>query len=155
MTSAPNSRRPVTVSSMSSLDSSASFLDAAFDKSTGDHDQMPVPGNNVVSSSTLSSIGASPTLTGISEKEVTSANNSNDSSVPTGMLLSAPYSAAPAATLPAPVASAPPHAASAAPNTNTVAEFLFQLSKMLTDDNREIIEWSNGELCDRNLLSLT
>ena len=30
-------------------------------------------------------------------------------------------------------------------NTNTVAEFLYQLTKMLTDDNREVIEWSNGE----------
>ena len=27
----------------------------------------------------------------------------------------------------------------------TVPEFLYQLTKMLTDDNREIIEWSNGE----------
>jgi len=29
---------------------------------------------------------------------------------------------------------------------NTVAEFLYQLTKMLTDDNREIIEWSNGRI---------
>lgn len=28
---------------------------------------------------------------------------------------------------------------------NTVPEFLYQLTKMLTHDNREIIEWSNGE----------
>lgn len=32
------------------------------------------------------------------------------------------------------------------PNTNTVAEFLYQLTKMLTDDNREIIEWANGKI---------
>lgn len=30
-------------------------------------------------------------------------------------------------------------------NTNTVPEFLYQLTKMLTDNNRDIIEWSNGE----------
>lgn len=28
-------------------------------------------------------------------------------------------------------------------NTNTVPEFLYQLTKMLTDNNRDIIEWSN------------
>ncbi len=31
------------------------------------------------------------------------------------------------------------------PNTNTVPEFLYQLTKMLTDNNRDIIEWSNGK----------
>ena len=31
------------------------------------------------------------------------------------------------------------------PTTNTVPEFLYQLTKMLTDNNREIIEWSNGK----------
>ena len=29
---------------------------------------------------------------------------------------------------------------------NTVAEFLYQLTKMLTDDNKSIIEWSNGRI---------
>ena len=29
---------------------------------------------------------------------------------------------------------------------NTVAEFLYQLTKILTDDNKEIIEWSNGRI---------
>lgn len=33
----------------------------------------------------------------------------------------------------------------AIPNTNTVPEFLYQLTKMLTDNNRDIIEWSNGK----------
>jgi hypothetical protein len=32
------------------------------------------------------------------------------------------------------------------PTTNTVPEFLYQLTKMLTDNNRDIIEWSNGKL---------
>ena len=30
--------------------------------------------------------------------------------------------------------------------TNTVPEFLYQLTKLLTDDNRDAIEWSHGEL---------
>ena len=34
---------------------------------------------------------------------------------------------------------------SSAPNSNTVPEFLYQLTKMLTDNNRDIIEWSNGK----------
>jgi hypothetical protein len=41
-------------------------------------------------------------------------------------------------------AQAPAASASSQPNSNNVAEFLFQLSKMLTDDNKEIIEWSKG-----------
>ena len=31
------------------------------------------------------------------------------------------------------------------PPTSSVPEFLYQLTKMLTDDNREKIEWSNGK----------
>jgi len=33
-----------------------------------------------------------------------------------------------------------------APANNSVAEFLYQLTKMLTDDNREVIEWSNSKI---------
>jgi hypothetical protein len=29
---------------------------------------------------------------------------------------------------------------------NSIPEFLYQLTKMLTDDNREIIEWSKGKI---------
>jgi hypothetical protein len=133
---------------MSSLDS---LIDAALDKTTVLSDdqvvQMPVADGNVVSSSTLNSIGGatSPThiSSNVSEKEAPMvkdpvASSSSSSMVPTGMLLSAPS-----------VPSVPPVAvqapAPAAPNSNTVAEFLFQLSKMLTDDNSEVIEWSNGK----------
>jgi hypothetical protein len=35
---------------------------------------------------------------------------------------------------------------SAAPTSNTVPEFLYQLTKMLTENNRDIIEWSNGKI---------
>lgn len=31
-------------------------------------------------------------------------------------------------------------------NSNTVPEFLYQLTKMLTDNNREVIEWSNAKI---------
>jgi hypothetical protein len=30
-------------------------------------------------------------------------------------------------------------------SNNTVAEFLYQLTKMLTDNNKETIEWTNGK----------
>lgn len=30
-------------------------------------------------------------------------------------------------------------------STNTVPEFLYQLTRMLTDNNRDVIEWSNGK----------
>jgi hypothetical protein len=129
---------------MSSLDSSTSFLDADFDEAF-DSEQIPVgDANNVVSSSTLSSIGASPNLTGISEQEPATANHiSSNISGPSGMLLSAPGPSESAASLPA-AAQAPAASASSQANSNNVAEFLFQLSKMLTDDNKEIIEWSKG-----------
>mmetsp|Transcript_16457 Transcript_16457/g.27889 ORF Transcript_16457/g.27889 Transcript_16457/m.27889 type:complete len:509 (-) Transcript_16457:60-1586(-) len=58
------------------------------------------------------------------------------------------------ATVPVPIMpslpSTTPHAtvtpASSTNNANTVAEFLYQLTKMLTDDNKEVIEWSNGRI---------
>ena len=62
-------------------------------------------------------------------------------------------SAMPSSTLS--LAPRPPHAqipstgvtvTSPAANTaNTIPEFLYQLTKMLTDNNREIIEWSDGK----------
>jgi hypothetical protein len=36
-------------------------------------------------------------------------------------------------------------AAATQQNNNTVAEFLYQLTKMLTDNNKETIEWTNGK----------
>lgn len=138
---------------MSSLDS---LIDAALDKTTvfsDDGAQMPVGDTNVVSSATLSSIGASPThISSNSSTKEAPVNNceATDSLsaavAPTGMVLSAPAPDAQSAAAPAPVQ------APAAPNNNTVAEFLFQLSKMLTDDNKEIIEWNNGKLWNRHCL---
>lgn len=129
-------RRPVAVSSMSSLDSSASAHDTAREQATS----VPETSNIIASSSTLSSMIPSPSLTSsISPyKEPSSSNPPGLSSRPSGMLLSAsvPIISRAAATVPAP---AP------APNNNTVAEFIFQLTKMLTDDNREVIEWANGK----------
>jgi len=46
------------------------------------------------------------------------------------------------------LSSAPP-AAAVHPSSTSIPEFLYQLTKMLTDDNREIIEWSNGEYLER------
>jgi hypothetical protein len=41
------------------------------------------------------------------------------------------------------MATIPPRAAAAA--VSSTPEFLFQLTKMLTDDNFDVIEWSKGE----------
>lgn len=38
-----------------------------------------------------------------------------------------------------------------APSLNTVPEFLCSLTKMLTDDNRDVIEWSNGKFHETTL----
>jgi hypothetical protein len=35
------------------------------------------------------------------------------------------------------------------PATSAVPEFLYQLTKMLTDNNRDIIEWSSGTFIGR------
>lgn len=35
--------------------------------------------------------------------------------------------------------------------TNSTPEFLYQLTKMLTDDNRDIIEWTNGTSSNREV----
>jgi hypothetical protein len=78
------------------------------------------------------------------------ATIASSSSAPMGMLLSAPVPIVNTMSVAAvPVAVSAP----AAPNNNTVAEFLFQLSKMLTDDNKEVIEWSNGKQCNRDSCS--
>jgi len=39
-----------------------------------------------------------------------------------------------------------PPSGSPAPTASTVPEFLYQLTKMLTDNNRDIIEWSKGKI---------
>lgn len=66
-----------------------------------------------------------------------------------------PYPVAPSPTTTIPVPIMPSHPSvvqssatvtSVAPANNTVAEFLYQLTKMLTDDNREVIEWNNGKI---------
>lgn len=42
--------------------------------------------------------------------------------------------------------------AAAIVNTNSVPEFLYQLTKMLTDNNSDVIEWAHGK--NRNVLPL-
>lgn len=121
---------------MSSLESSISAHDAAQEQAS-----LPETSKNVVSSSTLDSMITSPSHTNSKgpDKEASSINHLVESSSfePSGMLLPAavPIISRPAAAVPAP---APVSV------NNTVAEFIFQLTKMLTDDNREVIEWSNG-----------
>lgn len=44
------------------------------------------------------------------------------------------------------VAAGDDEATASGSQTNTVPEFLYQLTKLLTDDNRDAIEWSHGKL---------
>jgi hypothetical protein len=124
-----SSRRPVAVSSMSSLESSASAHDKV-------QEQTPFP-----ETSTLDSMIPSPPHTNSVDLD-----NETSSNVPlavspslytSGTVLPAPVPiiSRPAASVPAPAPVS---------NNNTVAEFIFQLTKMLTDDNKDVIEWSNG-----------
>lgn len=130
------SRRPVTVSSMSSLESSASAYDTAQEQAS-----LPETSNNIVSSSTLDSMIQSPphTNSAVPDEETSSSNPpvASSSFGPSGMLLSAPV---PIISRPAAAIQAP----APANNNHAVAEFIFQLTKMLTDDNRDVIEWTNG-----------
>lgn len=84
-------------------------------------------------------------------------NHSNSSSVISPALNQSLHDRLPAVAAALPVLMLPPAnsglyhqpvdaAAMPEPATgNSIPEFLYQLTKMLTDDNREIIEWSNGK----------
>ena len=81
---------------------------------------------------TTTNLGAGALSTSPASSSVYISPNAT-SSVPVPIMPSLPSNAPQSAT-PAP-----------ANTTNTVAEFLYQLTKMLTEDNKEVIEWSNGE----------
>ena len=124
-----SSRRPVAVSSMSSLESSASAYDTVQERAS-----LP-------ETSTLDSLIPSPPHTNSVDLDNETSSNvplAVSSSLHTsGTVLAAPVPiiSRPAASVPAPASVS---------NNNTVAEFIFQLTKMLTDDNKDVIEWSNG-----------
>lgn len=119
---------------MSSLASAASVHDA-------NPTVLPETSHTIVSSSTLNSLGISSlTHTSIADRDHETPVDTV--SGPSGMLLAAPMSIMRPTPLSAVSATGP---GAMAPNNNTVAEFLYQLTKMLTEDNRDVIEWVNGK----------
>lgn len=135
--------RPATVSSTSSIDTNASPHDtsgnegaeiqtdiiASAPEPVTSAGQAPRPADLSVSHDGL--YEASPTLTNTSSDRVPSsvslvARPNNLHITPSGGVSAGVV-------------------VPAMPTTNTVPEFLYQLTKMLTDNNREIIEWSNGK----------
>lgn len=147
--------RPVAVSSTSSLDSiTANFPNTTMqhhhhEVETYDTDnslsipQPPpiVPSLNNRFSDSSSSIVSNPLAPTVRSHPTLVPNPTAPAPVP--IVPSHPTAAA-AAVTPVLAPSAP--AATPAPANNTVAEFLYQLTKMLTDDNREVIEWSNSKI---------
>jgi len=121
--------RPIAVSSTSSLDSFvASLPNPTFQQEVEFQHTVPAPiipslnGRFASNTPTLLVSNPSSTTATVSPAHVPMVA-SNSTSIPAKQL--------------------------SAPNTdanNTVAEFLYQLTKMLTDDNREVIEWSNGKI---------
>lgn len=139
--------RPVAISSTSSLDSFAtSYTQANIDNSSS-------RSNAAVIKEESSSAIKQDNQQEIVQRQPpcpTSNNSTVVSSRPS--LIPFPLSSSPSAT-PVPIMPSHPSFATSASNSNkvpasnnTVAEFLYQLTKMLTDDNREIIEWNNGKI---------
>mmetsp|Transcript_23619 Transcript_23619/g.55963 ORF Transcript_23619/g.55963 Transcript_23619/m.55963 type:complete len:462 (-) Transcript_23619:546-1931(-) len=139
--------RPQTVSSFSSIDSAGyEQNDIITDSRSTQQSSLPsLPSLMVASgSSTVVTTSSADTSFGLttnnsyigasastSALEPESQTSSNSSGTGTGSLQ---------------ISSSTGVLVASTPNTNTVPEFLYQLTKMLTDNNRDIIEWSNGKI---------
>lgn len=134
-------RRPVAVSSTSSLDSFTANLPQQAHHET----------DTYVTDSSLSA--PTPFVPSLNERFSESSNAivSNPLAAQRPNLVPNSTASAPAS---APIPIVPLHPSiipvvvpsTAVPANNTVAEFLYQLTKMLTDDNREVIEWANSKI---------
>eukprot|EP00547_Thalassionema_nitzschioides_P004285 CAMPEP_0194221786 /NCGR_PEP_ID=MMETSP0156-20130528/31341_1 /TAXON_ID=33649 /ORGANISM="Thalassionema nitzschioides, Strain L26-B" /LENGTH=429 /DNA_ID=CAMNT_0038952313 /DNA_START=199 /DNA_END=1488 /DNA_ORIENTATION=+ len=137
------SSRPVAISSTSSLDSFATNYTLTFaEVSSNANDAV------IIKVEDTSAIVKSEKQQHISQPAVPSP--AIVSSRPS--LVSYPLAPSPTST-PATIASSHPSLVCSSSNTNkgnsgnnTVPEFLYQLTKMLTDDNRATIEWNNGKI---------
>lgn len=144
-----NHRRPTLVSSASSLDSILAMelpdsadlfdgMDTAFQNDdTIDDDDNIFPRENVMSSTSQLLMPASNS---VSSSSLNDQQHQMQLQLPT-VLASAADLQQQQGQFVQPQAAAP---APAVAMNNTVPEFLYQLTKMLTHDNKEIIEWSNG-----------
>lgn len=141
--------RPQTVSSFSSIDTTGyEQSDGVYDPNTVQQSALPsLPPltENSGTSTVVSAHTSADTNFGLTTNNTTFI--SGTASV--GALESMP-SATSSTSLSAPptmhITSSTGVLVASTPNTNTVPEFLYQLTKMLTDNNRDIIEWSNGKI---------
>ena len=117
---------------------SASSIDAVFPVQNEEESESGTLQPNVVSHHSLDTA-----MTGGDAPAATIDHNPQESSAmtPTTLILAPVHASNPQ--LNDPYSTSHP-STSPLPNTNTVPEFLYQLTKMLTDNNRDIIEWSNG-----------
>jgi len=144
-----NHRRPTLVSSASSLDSILAMelpdsadlfdgMDSAFrNDDTIDEDDNIFPRENGMGSTSQLLMPASNS---VSSSSLNDQQHQMQLQLPT-VLASAADLQQQQGQFVHPRAAAP---APAVAMNNTVPEFLYQLTKMLTPDNKEIIEWSNG-----------
>jgi hypothetical protein len=114
---------------------------AAFD---WDHRTIGVDKNMMSNNSTTSSNSSLPQQLQAMTEHVTSTSQSSTPSLTSAMPTSFP-SALIVSNNPLPILPSAGIAVSAVPANNTVPEFLYQLTKMLTGGHNEIIEWSNGK----------
>lgn len=139
------SNRPQTVSSLSSIDTAGyEQNDNTFDSNCVQQSTLaPLPPLMVASGgSTVVTATSTDTSFGL-----TTNNSYIGVSVPPAALEHEPQSASNVTgTGSLQISSSTGVLVASTPNTNTVPEFLYQLTKMLTDNNRDIIEWSNGKI---------
>ena len=141
--------RPQTVSSLSSIDTAGyEQSESAYDPNSIQQSALPpLPPPIDMSSTVVSAPATADTNYALPAHP---ANNYVSSTVSAGTL--EPASSAPATSTvqsststSIQITSSTGVLVASTPNTNTVPEFLYQLTKMLTDNNRDIIEWSNGK----------
>ncbi len=141
--------RPQTVSSLSSIDTTGNEQsDGIYDPHTIQQSALP-PLPPLIDNS-----GSSTVVTAHTSADTNYGATINNANFISGTASAVALEPVPAATsstnLSAPaslqITSSTGVLVASTPNTNTVPEFLYQLTKMLTDNNRDIIEWSNGEL---------
>jgi HSF-type DNA-binding len=134
--------RPVAaVSSTSSLDS---FVASLPQHSTQEESSIPLS----ISQQSLTSPIIPPFNDNVQGSINQSVNNPLAAQSPAVRTLAVVPSAAPVPIVPSNtvVTSVVGVPSKLAPANNSVAEFLYQLTKMLTDDNKEVIEWSNSKI---------
>lgn len=137
-------RQASVVSNSSSRESLVGLAGANSSAFDWDHQTIGIDPNIMSNNSTTSSNNCQPQQAQAMVELVTSASQRSTPSLTSAMPPSFP-SALLVSKNPLPILPSAGIAVPAAPVNNTVPEFLYQLTKMLTGGHNEIIEWSNGK----------